>query len=230
MWLLLLVLATARAVSHTTFCLVTASRRVSYLDTTLQSYERERVWAHDGVGLVVVDVDNSTTLPGVYKLPHRALAPCDGPDVEGIPSCKTRQSTLDITSALRVCAESTSGWVVLVEDDNTLCEGAADEIVDTLARLDWRKTSMAKFSPSSTGMSFPASKVGAYADYSLGRLRTHPHDVTRIEDWDGGSLYKHPRCLFKHVGQVSTQEYRNSEGFRAMYSKLRDYGCGQEMH
>ena len=68
---------------------------------------------------------------------------------------------------------------------------------------------------------FPASKVRAFVDYSVARLRTHPHDITRIEDWNSnGRLYTHPRSLFKHDGQVSTQEYRNSNEFRALYAGL----------
>ena len=117
-----------------TFFLVTVSRRVSYLDITLQSYARERVWAHDGVGLSVVDLDNSTSASGVYKLRNRTVGACDGSDVDGITSCKTRQTTLDITASLLVCAQHTSGWVVLVEDDDPPCEGALDELVGALGK------------------------------------------------------------------------------------------------
>jgi hypothetical protein len=208
--------------------MVTASRRVSYLQETLDSYAKERVWAHDGLALVIVDVDNSSNLSIAYRLPKRTLEGCDGPDVEGVPSCKTRQSTLDITSALLECAHHTSGWVVLVEDDTTLCSGALDDLVTTLATLDG--TAMAKFSPFSAGMSIPASKARAYVDYSLTRLHTHPYDVTRVEDWDPtGRVYTHPRSLFQHIGHVSTQEYRNSEEFRALYAGMRDYECGRAL-
>ena len=225
-----LVVPGAYSVSHTTFCMVTASRRTSYLDKTLKSYDRERVWGSDGVGLMVVDVDNSSQKAGVYKLLNRTVAPCDGPDVDGIPSCQTRQSTLDITAALRVCARHTSGWVVLVEDDNPLCDGALDELVTTLGGLDAKAMAMAKFSPFGTGMSFPVGKVMAFVNYSVARLHTHPHDITRIEDWDtNGRLYTHPRTLFEHVGQISTHEYRNSQAFRTLYARMRHYACHQRM-
>ena len=176
-----------------TFFLVTVSRRVSYLDITLQSYARERVWAHDGVGLIVVDLDNSASASGVYKLRNRTVGACDGSDVDGITSCKTRQTTLDITASLLVCAQHTSGWVVLVEDDDPPFEGALDELVGTLGKLDGHATAMAKLSPFGTGMSFPASKVRACVDYSVARLRTHPRGITRIEEWDrNGRLRTHP--------------------------------------
>ena len=104
---------------------------------------------------------------------------CDGQDVEGVSSCMTRQSTWDITAALVFCGKYASGWVVLVEDDNLVCEGALDELVSTLGLVDRHATALVKFSPSSTGMSFPVGKLGKYVNYSLGRVRTHQHDVTR---------------------------------------------------
>ena len=57
----------------------------------------------------------------------------------------------------------TSGWLVLVEDANTLCESTLDEIVTTLTALDWHATATANFSLSSTGMLFLVIKVKAYA-------------------------------------------------------------------
>ena len=156
------------------------------------------------------------------------MARCDEPDAEGVPSYVMLQSMLDITSGLLLCGRYTSGWAVLVEDDNTLCEGALNELVTTLGG---RKVAFAKFSPSWTGMSFPVCKGRAYADYSASRLKTHPHDVTqRVEDWDNpdkGEMYTHARSLFKHIGRVSTQEYRNSEEFRALYAEMRDCECEQ---
>ena len=225
--LLILALVRAYGISQMTLCMVTAGRRVSYLSQTLASYERERVWGRDGLALIVVDVDDSSSHSYAFKLPNRTMATCDEPDMEGVPSCITRQSTLDVTSALLLCSGYTSGWVILVEDDNTLCEGALDEMATTLEKLDG--VAMAKFSPLSTGMSFPASKVRAYVDYSVARLKTHPYDVTRVEDWDQGRVYVHERSLFSHVGTVSTQEYRNTEEFRTLYAGMRDYECWRRM-
>ena len=147
--------------------------------------------------------------------------------MEGVPSCRTvtRQSTLDITASLLVCQRHTSGWVVLVKDNNTLCDWVLDYLVTTLSRLDC-DVALAKFTPFSTGISFPVAKVGAYVDYSLARLKTHQYYITRIQDWGGGGrLYTHPACLFKHVGRVSTQEYRNSKEYMALYAKMWHYKC-----
>ena len=97
-------------------------------------------------------------------------------------------------------------------------------MLTSLGGLDGREVALAKFSPSSTGMSFPVGKVKAYVDYSLATLRTHPHDVTRVEDWgENGGVYAHKRSLFEHIERVSTQEDRNSEEFRALYAGMRDY-------
>ena len=217
-------------ISHTVFCMVTAGRRVSYLGETLGSYERERVLGYDGVGLIVVDVDGRSNSSWAVGLIDRVMEKCDGADVEGVPSCVTRQSTRDMAAALMFCGKHASGWVVLVEDDNLLCEGALDELVGTLGTLDAQATALAKFSPLSTGMSFPVRKLGKYVDYTLGRVNTHPYDVTRVEEWDaGGGVYVHRRSLFQHIGRVSTQEYRNSEEFRKLYASMRDYECGRSM-
>ena len=224
------VLLRVHGISHTVLCMVTAGRRVSYLGETLGSYERERVLGYDGVGLIVVDVDGRSNSSWAVGLIDRVMEKCDGADVEGVPSCVTRQSTRDVAAALVFCEKYASGWVVLVEDDNLLCEGALDELVGTLGTLDRQAIALAKFSPLSTGMSFPVGKVGKYVDYTLGRVNTHPYDVTRVEEWDaGGGVYRHRTSLFQHIGRVSTQEYRNSEEFRKLYASMRDYECGRSM-
>jgi hypothetical protein len=53
---------------------------------------------------------------------------------------------LDVTEALLQCADITSGWVVLVEDDCEACIGALDEVTSTLSTLDRNKIGIAKFS------------------------------------------------------------------------------------
>ena len=42
-------------------------------------------------------------------------------------------------------------------------------------------------------------------------------------------MYTHTRSLFQHFGRVSKHEYRNSEEFRALYARMRDYECGRLM-
>ena len=113
-----------------------------------------------------------------------------------MPSCKTRRSTLDSTSALRVCYPD---WVVLVEDENTRCAGALDELVMVLGKLDWSATAIAMFSQLSTVMSFsncssiPSTPLShTHADHTHTHRRSHAHVCTQT--------YTHPyRDTHTHI-------------------------------
>ena len=227
-------LCVTTALLHTSFCVATARRRTSYLPSVVQSFADQNIFRSDGVGLIIVDVDNSTGGSGTaaIPLPNRIHAVCDTPDVEGIPSCHTRQLSLDIIGALTLCSKHTSGWVVLAEDDCTICEGGVDEIVTALSTLNSHTISLAKFAGGLHGVAFPSSKVPLFTQYVRDRLYTHPHDITRIEDWDpaGGVLYTHPRNLFHHIGTVSTEERKNTDEFREKYRDLREDFCWQSLN
>jgi hypothetical protein len=213
-------------IHHTTFCVITASRRTSYLTQVTDSLRD--AMRMDGVGLIVISTDNSTnpTQTGFVVLPHRRLAVCDTPDVEGLPSCKVRQITLDVTAGLSVCAQHTSGWVVLLEDDCVACEGAVDETVSVLSGLSASDLSFARFSKGLRGIAFPARKIKQFTDYAVSRLYTYPHDITKMEDWDPpGRMHVHTRNLYHHIGVVSTDERKNTDEFRQMYAVYRDDMC-----
>ena len=130
----------------------------------------------------MADVDGSSNSSWAVRLTNRTMEKCEEADVEVVPSCVTRQSTRDVAPALVLCGKYASGWVVLVEGDNLFCDGALDELVSTLGSLDGHATALAKFSPSSTGMSFAVAKLDKYVDYSFGTVKTHPHDVIRVEE------------------------------------------------
>lgn len=218
--------ACTQSLWQTTFCVVTAGRGVSYVGPTVDSFLKERVFQHDGVSLVTVDVDGSTD-QGVFavRLRDRQHARCDSPDVEGVPSCRVRQMTLDVTAALTQCANETSGWVVLSEDDCVACAGAVSEVLYVLSGLD-HTVSMARFSKFSRSAAIPARKVPAFVRYARLRLYTHPYDITRVEEWDaGGGVYVHERNLFHHVGTVSTEEARNTQSFLEQYGGFRSDVC-----
>jgi hypothetical protein len=151
--------------------------------------------------------------------------------VEGLPSCMVRQRSLDIIGAMSACANVTTGWVVMTEDDCTPCPNAIDEVVVTLARLSAREISMARFSKFQRATAIPAAKTHRYAENIRERLYTHPHDVTRIEDWDPsgvGKLYVHDRNLFHHIGRISTEAVKNTDAFRERYRALREDKCWQD--
>ena len=221
----LLLLARAHCLWETTFCVVTAGRGVSYVGETVTSFIEQRVFQLDGAALVVVDVDGTGAAPYATRLRDRQHAPCNTPDTEGVPSCKVRQMTLDVTAALALCANGTSGWVVLAEDDCVACEGAVGEVMDALWGMH-QGTSMARFSKFSRSTAIPARKIPAFVRYARSRLHTHPYDITRVEEWDqGGGVYVHRRNLFHHIGTVSTEGTRNTLPFLERYGGFRSDVC-----
>lgn len=230
LYLCLLLPVCVRCLWHTTFCVVTASRAVSYVDETVRSFVAQRVLGHDGAALVVVDADGVMRgAPFTVRLADRERAPCPGPSVEGLPSCTVRQMTLDVTAALSQCANQTTGWVVLAEDDCVACEGAVAEVIHTLARLSARDIAMAKFSKFSRSTAIPVSKVHAFVRYARSRLYTHPYDITRVEEWDSGGVYTHDRNLFHHIGTVSTEATRNAQSFMDAHGAFRSDFCYESL-
>lgn len=242
------VVGRAGAVRAYTFCLVTARRPggVSYLERVVGLYQEQHVFGRDGVGLAVIDVDGWTADRGLltgagvegFRLPARKLAACDGaPDVEGLPSCRVRQRTLDVVGALDVCARETSGWVILVEDDCEPCPGALSESLDILAGLSSAgSTWMAKFSANMCATAFPVPRVSDYSRACLSRLYTHPHDIIFVEGWaphpqqnlkDSAApvVYEHSRNLWHHIGNVSTEEHKNDPAWLARYGAMREDTC-----
>jgi len=214
------------SVYQTTFCMVTSQRPggVSYVERVVKTYEKQNIFRMDGVGLYIVDTDGN----GIHD---RILAECDTEDIEGIPSCKVRQRTLDITSALEKCAAVTSGWVILIEDDCEICPNSLDESLVALSQLHVSEISMAKLSKNMCATAFPQGRVRAYVDATLRRLYTHPHDIILAEEWAPPPVhvYKHFRNLFHHIGSVSTEVHKNSAEWRDKYSNLRDDTCWEKL-
>jgi hypothetical protein len=233
-----LLICLCSALHHTTFCMITSKRPVSYVNVTVSSFLKQQVNAYDGVGFIVVDVDNSSNLSfPVYKLIDRTIETCDAPEQEAnndllwLPDCEIRQSVLDVGSALKFCSLYTSGWLVLVEDDCTLCPGGLDEIVVTLSKLDYQNTSTARFSKSSRGTAFPVNKINAYVEHIIARRKIKSYDIHDPAQWFGtGTAYIHKRNLFHHIGYVSTSLHKNDELFHATYDSLRaDDGCFSDL-
>jgi hypothetical protein len=231
-WVLVLLMPLlARGISHTTICVVTSERPVSYLERVLETFAAEGAQHMDGVGVMVVNMDNTSKVAGVvHPAGARKMAVCDTPDVEGLPICKVRQGTLDVTESLLMCAKETSQWVVLAEDDCEACPGSLREMVEALGGLDAGKISMARFSKIATGVAFPVGKVEAYARHAQARIYEKPHDFFNPSEWDsGGVVHVHARNLFHHIGSVSTIPYRNSEEYHAAYDGMRSDTCGEAL-
>jgi len=213
---------------HTTFCMPTASRSVSYVAQVVRSYASQNVFQMDGIVLMILDTDNSSA-GNATALQSRVVEICSV-DAQGLPPCRVRQQGLDVTASLLQCADFTSGWVVLVEDDCEVCAGGLDEVVYTLSNLHTDEIAMAKFSKFVRATAFPARMVPRYAKSVRERLNTHPYDVTRIEEWAPGKRqYIHHRNLFHHIGYVSTVETRNDNEYRLSYEALRSDVCFEKM-
>ena len=128
------------------------------------------------------------------------------------------------------CANFTSGWVVLTEDDCEACTGALDEVITALSRLDRDEIAMAKFSKFVRATAFPSDMVPHYVDSVLRRLYDFPYDVTVIEEWAAGRRqYIHDRNLFHHIGFVSTEARRNDPVYRATNAELRGDKCFEKL-
>lgn len=226
-WLLLI--QSTKSIYHTIFCMPTARRDVSYLDQVVQSYHSQNIFRMDGVTLAVLDTDNSTY--GKYtQLMNRVEANCAKEEIEGKPSCKVRQQGLDVSTAMTQCANFTSGWVVLTEDDCEACTGAIDEVVTALSRLDRDGIAMAKFSKFVRATAFPSDVVPRYVDSVLRRIYDFPYDVTVIEEWAAGRRqYIHDKNLFHHIGSISTEPRRNDPVYRAKYAELRADKCFEKL-
>ena len=204
-----------------------------YVNETVMSFLEQRAHLYDGVGFMVVDVDGTSNLSWpIYSLPDRTMEHCDSPEVEAMndllwkPDCETRQSILDVGNALNVCAEYTTGWVVLLEDDCTACPGAVDEMIVSLSSLSTVDVSTAKFSKSFSGTAFPSPKIADYVKHILSRRRDRPHDLHDSNLWDGkGNAYTHSRNLLHHIGYVSTALHKNEAEFHTNYDELRADKC-----
>jgi hypothetical protein len=226
-----MMVANVDAINQITFCMVTSERPVSYLERVLDTFNEQRVNEMDGVGLIVVNMDGTNKGVGIVHPPTRKLAVCDTPDVEGIPICKVRQGTLDVTESLLYCANHTSGWVVLAEDDCEACPGSIQELMDAISTLDAANVSLAKFAKIATGVAFPKDKVELYAAHAQAHVYEKPHDYYSEREWDpsGSGIHYHRQNLFHHIGTVSTIPYRNEEAYHMTYDAARSDSCGEPM-
>ncbi len=210
---------------------------VSYLTRVVGAYQKQHAYQMDGVGLVIIDTDGGTAgeaargRPEGIGLQNRNKAVCDTPDVEGLPSCRVRQRTLDVTASLEKCRSITSGWVILVEDDCEPCQDALSESLAALAALSSEETSMAKFSRNMCATAFPVKRVSAYIQACTERLYTHPHDVIYADSWapDPARVYVHTKNLFHHIGNISTEPHKNVPMWQEQYGGLRTDSCGESL-
>jgi hypothetical protein len=74
---------------------------------------------------------------------------------------------------------------------------------------------------------FPAARVPDYSRDTRARLDTHPHDIIKAENWAGPDtlVYRHPRNLWHHIGNVSTEPHKNAPEWQALYADMRADSC-----
>jgi len=204
--------------SEITYCILTSPRpQISYLSETLRFLIQEGA---DTSAIMVMDASKSS---------NRLLIQQDKTNCSYPVSCQVQQMSLDVVLALRTCAEHTTDWVVLIEDDVQACPGSIPILVNTLHSLPIEHTKFAKFSKFGLANAFPKQNINPYTNYVIENLHEVPHDLL-ISDQGWGAperSYIHPTNLFHHLGQTSTIPERNDPSFLALYTALRSDICGE---
>jgi len=165
-------------------------------------------------------------------LTNRRLA--DGPDcatgedTDPLPPCMVRQQGLDVAGTLDGCytAHPTARWVVLLEDDFMPCEAALHGLSETLSRLNASWTKFARFSQGSGVVAFPRENVPLYVKSVRARIQEEPYDRVLLAPWSVKPDFVASTHLFRHIGAVSSIEYRNTPDYRQRYAGIRDNECG----
>jgi len=217
-------------------CMLSSYREVSYVQDTATAILQQIDDVPGKYSLKIVTTDD-VALPEslqsyAIQMTDRLYATgsdCEtGEDTDPLPPCKVRQQSLDVVVGLRRCqaASGGGGWIVLMEDDFKPCPNAMREMASVLlGQLDQPGTKFARFTQGGGVVAFPADKVLLYAESLMSQVEYKPCDWVLTGQWDSGQDYVHPVFLFKHIGGVSTIQYRNKEDYRRAYSWLRDNEC-----
>jgi hypothetical protein len=182
--------------------------------------------------LSITRVGPSPVADGYLDLPNRRLA--DGPDcatgedTDPLPPCMVRQQGLDVVGTLEGCynAYPTARWIVLLEDDFMPCEAALQGLSATLSRLNASWITFARFSQGSGVVAFPRENVPLYAASMRVKIQEELYDRVLLAPWSVKPDFVAPTHLFRHIGAVSSIEYRNTPEYRQRYAGIRDNACG----
>ena len=227
-------------------CMITAYRKDhSYVQET--SKELLAQITHNQQGARVTLSINSAGIvladnPFAVALENRVID--HGPDCatprqnhedtgDPLPPCAVRQQGLDVANALSACYHRvdhvSTDWIILMEDDFMPCEDALTGVLKTLDGLKPMETKFARFTQGGGVVAFPVDNVLLYALSIMDNIATTPHDRILVLPWSPKPDFVFTRHLFKHVGNVSTIEYRNDLEFTRQYAGLRDNSCGEEI-
>lgn len=217
-------------------CIIAAKREnVSYVHQVAQAFLEDAP-----ISGVLIDLDNhysDIALPPhfVRIIPlNRVKENCDPNEGDiGRPNCVARQQTRDVAVGLQKCNEivQTNGWLLMLEDDMFPCRGAIQQIIQYLAKLDASTVHTVRFAKFSRAVAFPPPHtVGLYIYAILNAIENMPSDLLVDGAWGGGSAVVYEGgSLFRHIGVVSTNRYRNEDGFRKKWGELRNENCGDSL-
>ena len=228
--------AADNALPNVLVCIIAAKREnVSYVHQVAHAFKEETP-----ISGVLIDLDNhysdiALPLNFVRIVPlDRVVETCDPNEGDiGRPNCVARQQTRDVAVGLQKCNEivQTNGWLLMLEDDMLPCQGAMQQIIQYLAKLDASSVHTVRFAKFSRAVAFPPPHtVGLYSSAILDAIQTMPSDLLVDGDWGSGRAVVYERgSLFSHIGVVSTNHYRNNDNFRKKWGELRNEKCGDSL-
>lgn len=150
-------------------------------------------------------------------------------DSSQLPSCKVRQQGLDVANALESCHSDSNPsvkWIILLEDDFLPCENALPQLLSTLSTIDSNQNKFARFTQGGGGVAFPRANVPLYVQSVRDNISRKPCDQVLLEGWSTKPDMVFPHHLFRHIGEISTIESRNTEAYRQRFAAIRDNACG----
>lgn len=228
------------ALSH--ICMITSHRKTAYVQDTATAILAQLTQLPAATAMtmsIVVAADSLASLGGgalvryARKLqPRQLTSDCltQEEDTDPLPPCRVRQQGLDVVGALEMCRDENPGaaWIVLLEDDFAPCgDGALAELAQTLGGIDPATVKFVRFTQGGGGVAFPRGSVPPYARSVREHIGEVPHDrALSALQWSQLPDHVLPMHLFKHVGRVSTIDYRNSDAYTLRYASIRDNECG----
>jgi hypothetical protein len=226
LWLILaLIPHLIRAQTHVNICMITSFREHSYVQQKSAALRLQAAAYPERVSM-------SITVTDAKPMHNRWIA--TGPDCENntdidpLPTCIVRQQGLDVSSTLQACysKQTTSDWIILMEDDFMPCEHAVQHLLETLDTLALLNTKFARFTQRSGGVAFPRSMVPLYIKSVRGNLMTQPLDHVLLNPWSDKKDFVFPVHLFQHIGDIFTIPARNSKSYKSAFKGIRENKCG----
>jgi hypothetical protein len=215
-------------------CMITSPRTTQYVQVTSDALIAQMAPLQHRLSLSITAADPlpAFSSPWITELQERQLA--TGPDcgtdqaTDPLPPCKVRQQGLDVAGALDACHTShpEATWILLMEDDFMPCDNSLKGMLAVLSDLDPSEIKFARFAQGNGAVAFPRENIPLYTQSVRTNLATQPCDRVLLEHWSDKPDFVHDLHLFRHIGRVSTFEYRNSRHYQQENAAIRDNACG----